>query len=224
MERLQDLEKKIGHVFRNKNLLEAALTHSSIRPGGKDFERLEFLGDRVLELVVAEQLYLYFTKEKEGDLAKRLAGLVCREACEKVGQELELSNFIMLNGAELGPRSAILSDAVEALLGAMYLDGGLTPCNHFIKLYWTDLRNKTLSPPKDPKTTLQEWAQTHEKAVPTYELIETTGPDHAPTFLVQVHVLNHAPVKGNGTSKRQAEQNAALNFMENIPVRHGKSL
>ena len=218
MQRLQDLEKKIGHVFKNKNLLEAALTHSSIRLGGKDFERLEFLGDRVLELVVAEQLYLYFTKEKEGDLAKRLAALVCREACEKVGHELELSNFIMLNGAELSPRSAILSDAVEALLGAMYLDAGLVPCSHFIKLYWKDLRNKTLSPPKDPKTTLQEWAQTHEKAVPTYELIETTGPDHAPTFLVQVHVLNHVPVKGNGTSKRQAEQNAALNFMDNISV------
>ena len=213
MMNLEDLEKQLGYTFKNQNLLKAALTHSSIRPGGKDFERLEFLGDRVLELVVAEELYKYFTKEKEGDLARRLAALVCREACEKVGYQLELSHFINVNGAELGPRSAILSDAVEALLGAMYLDGGLPPCHHFISVYWQDLSNQTLSPPKDAKTALQEWAQLNEKAVPTYELTGTTGPDHAPTFEVQVCVLNHAPVKGSGTSKRQAEQNAALNFL-----------
>jgi ribonuclease-3 len=214
MSGLQDLEKKIGYTFKSESLLKAALTHSSIRPGGKDFERLEFLGDRVLELVVAEELYTHFTKEKEGDLAKRLSGLVCREACEKTAQQLELSNYIAVNGAELGPRSAILSDAVEALLGAMYLDGGLPPCHHFIGKYWKDLRNQTLRPPKDAKTSLQEWAQMHEKAVPSYELIETTGPDHEPTFQMQVCVLNHAPVKGSGVSKRQAEQNAALNFLE----------
>lgn len=214
--RLKQLEKQLDYTFKNQSLLKAALTHSSIRPGGKDFERLEFLGDRVLELVVAEELYTYFRKEKEGDLAKRLAALVCREACEKAGHLLELSDFIVVNGAELGPRSAILSDAVEALLGAMYLDGGLLPCRHFIDKYWKDLHNQTLKPPKDAKTSLQEWAQYHEKAVPFYELMETTGPDHAPTFQVQVCVLNHPPVKGSGISKRQAEQNAALNFLDGL--------
>jgi ribonuclease-3 len=212
------LQKKIGYVFQDQNLLLASLTHSSIRFKGKDFERLEFLGDRVLELVVSEILYQYFPKEREGDLARRLAALVCREACEKVSQLLELSNYVIAIGADLGPRTGILSDAVESLLGAMYLDGGLPPCHKFIEKYWEGLRDESLRPPKDPKTALQEWAQSHTKTIPLYELLSSTGPDHSPTFEVKVSVLESS-TQGKGPSKRHAEQEAAQKFLEII--KHG---
>lgn len=212
------LQLRLKYVFKDQDLLEAAVTHSSIRFKGKDFERLEFLGDRVLELVVSEILYEYFPREREGDLARRLAALVCREACEKVSQKLELWNYVAAAGTDLGSRTGILSDAVEALLGAMYLDGGLPPCYKFIEAYWEGLRDESLRPPKDPKTALQEWAQAQTKTMPVYELLNTTGPDHAPTFQVKVTVLSSS-YQGKGTSKRQAEQDAAQKFLENI--KHG---
>jgi ribonuclease-3 len=212
------LQQKLGYVFKNQDLLLSALTHSSIRYKGRDFERLEFLGDRVLELVISEILYQYFPKEREGDLARRLAALVCREACEKVSQLLELSNYVIAVGADLGPRTGILSDAVESLLGAMYLDGGLPPCYKFIDMYWEGLRDESLSPPKDPKTALQEWAQSDLRTMPVYELLNSTGPDHAPIFEVKVSVSGSS-AKGKGPSKRQAEQDAAQKFLGTI--KHG---
>lgn len=206
------LQEKIGYVFKDPNLLSAAITHSSIRSGGKDFERLEFLGDRVLELVVSDILYKHFPKEREGDLARRLAALVCREACDEVSQRLELSNHVMAVGTDLGTRTGILSDAVESLLGAMYLDGGLAPCYKFIEQYWYGLRDSLLQPYKDSKTTLQEWAQARHRTTPVYDIVSSTGPDHAPVFMVKVTVLNSS-AQGEGFSKRQAEQKAAQNFL-----------
>lgn len=210
------LENRIGYRFVNQSLITAALTHSSIRPTGKDFDRLEFLGDRVLELVISEILYKNFPKDQEGDLAKRLAALVCRKACETVAHKLELQNFISVMGPELNSRSAVLSDSVESLLGAMYLDGGLSPCQKFILEWWQGFQDPPPSPPKDAKTSLQEWAQSSNKANPFYELLETLGPDHAPTFKIQVIIKDFEPVIGKGISKRQAEQNAAYNFLQKL--------
>ncbi len=206
---LDILQQQLGYFFQDRKLLKAALTHSSVRPGGKDFERLEFLGDRVLGLVVCEIVYHRYAKEKEGDLAKRLASLVRREACEKVAESLKLANFLTATAADLGPRSAILANAIEALLGAMYLDGGLTPCYNFIQQFWQGLWDDSVSPPKDAKTQLQEWAQSQGKAIPVYQLLSVSGPDHAPTFEVKVLVEDYPEITATGPSKRQAEQKAA---------------
>lgn len=210
------LETKIGYRFKKLNLLESALTHSSVRSKGKLFERLEFLGDRVLGLVIADLLYHKFSAETEGDLAKRLAVLVCRDACIKIADTLDLRQFFQVVGNEIGPNSAMLADAVEAFIGAIYLDGGMAPCQHFIKKYWDELLNGDLTPPKDAKTSLQEWAQSQGKKIPTYALISTEGPDHGPTFVVSVHVEGLREANGKGASKRQAEQKAAQTLLEMI--------
>jgi len=213
---LQSLEEKLGHTFKDKNLLKMAITHSSVRGSGKHFERLEFLGDRVLELVVSENLYKQFTAEKEGDLAKRLAALVCRSTCEQVAGYLNLAEYIKVNGADLGPRSAILGDAMEALIGAIYLDGQLPACKKFINKMWFGETMQNIEPPKDSKTSLQEWAQINKKPIPVYKLLETTGPDHAPTFHVEVQVAGRQTVMGEGNTKRAAEQDAARKFLSTI--------
>ncbi len=213
MSDLKVLQQKLGYTFQKESLLQAALTHSSVRSAGKNFERLEFLGDRVLGLVICEILYHRFPKEREGDLAKRLASLVRREACESVAEILQLSGFLKTTAADLGKRSAILGDAVEALLGALYLDGGLAPCTHLIKTFWKGLWDQTSTPPKDAKTQLQEWAQSQGKPIPVYQLVSVKGPDHAPTFEVKVSIDGYPEILTTGLSKRQAEQKAALSFL-----------
>jgi len=215
MKSLDHFEEKIGYQFQKKALLKGALTHSSVRHSGNMFERLEFLGDRVLGVVIAQFLYEQFEREPEGDLAKRLAVLVSKDTCDKVGHLIALPQVLKLSGDRSG-NSAILADAVEALIGAIYLDGGLDPCRKFIIQNWERFVRESSSPPKDAKTTLQEWAQSCGFPVPVYTLVETTGPDHAPLFRVEVSVQGQPSCSGEGNSKRVAEQMAAAKLLTSV--------
>jgi ribonuclease-3 len=209
---------QISYQFQDESLLKNALTHPSMSRSQKvsDFERLEFLGDRVLGLVVAQMVYERYPNEKEGDLAKRFAALVCREACLEVAQQIHLSEFLNASLADTSPNSVVLADAVEALIGAIYLDGTLEAATVFIHNYWIPLLKKDIRPPKDPKTALQELAQSKSLgSVPVYEILEHSGPAHTPTFTVRVYVSGFGEAIGTGTSKRQAEQMAAKALLDN---------
>lgn len=215
MKDISSLEEKINYKFKNQDFLKKALTHSSVRHSGNAFERLEFLGDRVLGVVIAEYLYKHFQKENEGDLAKRLAVLVSKETCDQIGNLVTLPDFLKLAG-DRSTNSAVLADAVEAVIAAIYLDGGLKACSQFIINYWKPFIEKNTAPPKDPKTTLQEWAQSKGLAIPSYKLIESSGPQHEPLFKVEVSIMNHPPHFGVGNSKRIAEQAAATSLLASL--------
>lgn len=215
------LSGKISHIFRDLTLLEKALTHPSAKRSQKvsDFERLEFLGDRVLGLVIARMLYERYPTEKEGDLAKRFAALVCREACLEIAHQMDLSHHLKASLDEISPHSAILADAVEALIGAIYLDGGQKAATTFIMAYWPALLEKAVTPPKDAKTVLQELAQSKNLGtVPIYKIVDHSGPAHTPTFTVHLTVAGLGEATGTGASKRQAEQMAAKLLLDEIIV------
>lgn len=206
-------------------MLKEALTHPSAslprQPRGQGtYERLEFLGDRVLGLVVADMLLSAFPDENEGALARRHAALVRREALARVADAVGLGNFIRLSKGEEdgGGRTnpTILADACEAVIGALYADGGLPVCEAFVRRHWEPLMVESLKPPKDAKTVLQEWAQGLGKPLPSYELKGTEGPAHDPRFEVAVHVNGLEPVIGYGSTKRAAEQAAAGALMEKV--------
>lgn len=214
------LEDRLGYKFKDKNLLTEALTHASYAGNHRtqtsvlDYERLEFLGDRVLGLVVADILVRRFPKEKEGGLAPRLNALVRKEALARVAREISLEQFLRVGHGENKlvtgrSRKAIIADACEAIIGAMFLDGGLEPARDFIKLYWTDHVASLDEVPRDAKTTLQEWAQSRGLEPPVYELVSRTGPDHAPEFLMKAVVVGLPQAEAVGASKRSAEQAAA---------------
>ncbi|MGE3770166.1 MAG: ribonuclease III [Bdellovibrionales bacterium] len=215
-----------GYTFRDASLKQAALTHPSAskrKDAARAYERLEFLGDRVLGLVMAEWLYELFPLEAEGELARRHAALVQRSAllavAEKVGLEkvLKYSKGEGKGGrAEERGRATILADALEALLGAMFLDGGLKPAQKFIRAHFTTLVTEGDTARRDPKTALQEWAQGHRLPVPVYELVERSGPAHAPHFVVSVTVGKEKPVKAEGKSKQAAEKAAAALLLTRV--------
>jgi len=210
---------KIPYTFRDKDLLAKALTHPSTSRShqASDFERLEFLGDRVLGLLVAHIVYERYGSEKEGDLARRFAALVCREACLEVANTIQLSQYLKASLDDMAPHSVILADAVEAFIGAIYLDGGLEAASAFINAYWPALLEKDISPPKDAKTALQELAQSKSSGkAPVYTVLEHSGPAHTPTFTVQVSAEGLGEATGTGPSKRQAEQMAAKVLLEKI--------
>ncbi len=214
---LKDLEKLIGHEFKDKVLLETALTHSSFG-GHKSYERLEFLGDRVLGLIVAEHLYKRFPDEPEGHLAKRLAALVQGSLLAGVARELSLGEFVRFSDAERAAGGAendnLLADVLESLIGALYLDGGLEKCRTLIEKNWETRFDNMLAPPQHPKTIVQEWAQSKGLPLPVYEVVEQTGPDHSPEFIVQISVEGYAPLKASGRSRQAAEKEAALEFVK----------
>lgn len=209
--------ENLPYRFKNQSLLVKALTHpSSTRSQNlSEFERLEFLGDRVLGLVVAQMVFDKYPLEKEGDLAKRFAALVCREACLNVAEMIHVSEYITASMIDLAPQSVVLADAVEALIGALYIDGGLDAAGAFINTYWPSLLEKDIHPPKDPKTALQELAQSESlNSIPIYEILDHSGPAHTPTFTVRVTVKGLGEAIGTGSSKRQAEQMAARILLE----------
>jgi len=186
---------------------------------------LEFLGDRVLGLIVAERLYGEFPLLNEGGLAVRLNALVRREACAKVAEAAGLAPHLIMAGAEHASggrnKAAILAGACEGVLAALYLDGGLAAAEAFVRRYWDDAF-ATLSPElRDAKTALQEWAQSgvlKERVQPIYAMTERSGPDHAPKFTVQVRVPGHEPQNGEGATKRDAEQDAAARMLQRLGV------
>jgi ribonuclease-3 len=221
---LAALEARLGHRFADGALLSEALTHASRRGGGKGpvtepvNERLEFLGDRVLGLVIADALLDHYPHAREGELAPRLNALVRKETLAEIAEELGLAEAIRLaKGEGLSPgaaRMAILADACEAILGAVYLDGGFEAARVVVLKSWSARLAKMHEVPRDPKTALQEWAQARGLAAPAYEVTARDGPDHAPHFRVGVKVESLDMQIGEGPSKRAAEQAAAAALLE----------
>lgn len=230
-----EIEERIGHNFADASLLKDALTHPSYegdrrgradgKAGASAYERLEFLGDRVLGLVIADMLIHNFPDEAEGALARRHTALVRAAALARVAVEIGLGSYLRLSQGEEGTggreKDAILSDAAEALIGAIYLDGGYAPAADFIRRYWTPYLDEHVAPPQDPKTGLQEWAQARGLPVPVYQERDRSGPDHAPEFTVAVIVDGHAPVEATGPSKRKAEKTAAATLLARLESKKG---
>ncbi len=218
---LSRLEDRLGHRFRNPALLHHALTHASTTIDRiQSNERLEFLGDRVLGLIVADMLFETFPHEPEGDLGYRFTALARRETLARVAQEIELgANIVMSDGErESGgaAKAGLLANTCEAVIAALYQDGGLAAAQQFVKRYWTPLLTEDHHPRKDPKTTLQEWAQANGHALPRYQTVHQSGPDHQPIFHVEVRIGANASATGDGASKRAAEQVAAEQFLNSI--------
>jgi len=222
---VKELTDRLGHNFANSQLLQDALTHPSLagfkqrRKGTMPYERLEFLGDRVLGLVIAEWLYQKFPDANEGELAKRHAALVNREALRVVAVEIGLGQHLRLaHNEEAGSARknlATLPDAMEAILGALYLDGGLKAASDFIHRLWQ--KDITIvETPSDPKTALQEWAQGQGLPLPQYKVVEHSGPAHAPKFTIEVTVKGHAPMVASGDSKRAAQKAAAQLLLQHV--------
>lgn len=220
--KFKELEKKLGYKFKRQDMLERALTHASVRGGRKgrvDNERLEFIGDWVLGLAIVEGLYKDFPEANEGELARRYNRLVRGETCAKVGRELGLGEHLILSEseAESGGREkeTILADAVEAVLGAVFLDAGFEKARGVVHTLWGNTggehRPDVVS---DPKSALQEWAQGNGLALPRYVEIAREGPDHAPRFTSEVRIDGKRPARGEGNSKRAAEQAAAGALLE----------
>lgn len=209
-----DLKQALGHEFASAALLEQALTHRSIALNGRaSYERLEFLGDRVLGFTVADLLLDAYPNEAEGPLAKRHADLVRRETLADVAREADIGRHILMSRSDVDSggqeNDAILSDVCEALIAAMYRDGGIEVAQQFIARYWTDRLNAPRRPPEDAKTILQELAQGKGLPLPDYRILGREGPDHAPVFTVTVSVEGWEVAEGSGTSKRAAERAAA---------------
>lgn len=221
---LTPLETRIGHVFKDKTLLQEALTHPSLdahRPENyKNYQRLEFLGDRVLGLVVAEMLLQHFPAESEGDIAKRHAALVQAKALHDVALALELGTYLSLSRGEhrSGGRykMTVLADAAEALIGALYFDGGLAAAKVFVEKHWQQQMQSFELPPMDVKTRLQEWAQKRGDPLPEYTLLSRTGADHSPVFVMEVKVEGLPPARGTSNSKRDAQKAAAEALLQII--------
>lgn len=214
------LEKRLGHKFNELGLLSQALTHPSAE--GANYQRFEFLGDRVLGLVIADWLMRDFAEADEGELAIRFNALVRKEACAEVAGRLDLGTHIVMGAGEekAGGRqkTAILGDVCEAVIAALYLDGGIEPARRMIEKEWAYLLEKSGKVRQDAKTALQEWAQARGHPLPNYKLIARTGPDHAPEFTVEVRVGSAKPLQARGNSKRQAEQTAAQAMLEELGV------
>lgn len=216
-DQLAKLQDILGYRFAEQSLLTMALTHASTS-GDVTYERLEFLGDRVLGLATADALYSKFADEPEGDLARRLAALVQGTTLAKIAVEMDLGSFIYLSDAERnaggGENDHILADVLEALLGAMYLDGGFAACQATITKLWGERFYQMVSPPQHPKTHLQEWAQGKGLSLPAYKIIGQTGPDHAPMFKVGLSVEGFDTVAAEGKSRQEAEKQVAALFMQ----------
>lgn len=212
--KLSSLLNKLGHNFSDISLVELALSHRSV--GKKNNERLEFLGDSILGVVISELLYSKFPQSSEGDLSRMRAQLVKGKTLAEIAREFELGDHLILGPGEMKSggfrRESILADAVEALIGAMYLDAGLEACRQNI-LVWYTSRIEALSPQantKDAKTLLQEWMQARKKALPVYQLLQTKGAEHEQVFVVECELKGLAKrFQGEAKNRRTAEQTAA---------------
>lgn len=216
------LQDRLDYVFRDPALIERALTHSSVGDGARrapDNERLEFLGDRVLGLLTAERLIALDPLASEGDLAPRLNALVSRQACARVGRLMGLGPAMRLSAAETRTggreKDSILADACEAVIAALYQDGGMETASRVFLAFWEGEFKAMADPrPKDAKTRLQEWAQGQGRGLPVYSLLGRTGPDHAPVFTVGVRVEGRVQAQGDGPSRQLAEKAAAQALLD----------
>jgi len=215
------LEERIGYRFKDTALFDSALSHISALKGARNragsYQRLEFLGDHVLGLVISDMLYRAFPKADEGELSRRLADLVRKETCAEIARSIDLGAAIRLGASEANAggrtRPAILADVCEALIGAVYVDGGFAAAEALVGRLWQARLRTTAQPLRDPKTVLQEWAQARGLPTPAYREVARSGPDHDPEFRVAVQLPHLAPAEGRGRSKRAAEQAAAAAMM-----------
>ena len=218
---VEALERRIGHVFADRDLLERALTHASVGKGARNVghnERLEFLGDRVLNLCVAEHITEACPDHTEGELSKLMAHLVDYRSCARAAREAGLAAAMRLDASatKVGVRQneRVLGDACEALIAALYRDGGMEAARRFVMMFWEEAFQGLDRPPKDPKTQLQEWAMAHGLPLPDYRTVKAEGPSHAPRFTVEVHVQGYAPQAAEAGAKRDAEKLAAQAMLD----------
>ena len=212
------LEKKIGINFKDKKLLIKSLTHKSFN-SNNNYEKLEFLGDRVLGLIISKTLLEIFPEDNEGSLDKKLASLVNRKKCCEISKKLNLENFIVTGNIQSKKNKIedkIISDACEALIGAIYLDQGLSSAEKFILKFWKNSLNLNIKDQIDAKTKLQEYSLKKYKTLPIYKLISNTGPRHKPSFKVAVKLKDSKFIEAIGSSKKIAEQAAANELLKLI--------
>jgi ribonuclease-3 len=218
---LDALEQKLGHRFSDPDLLKRALTHASANALVSN-ERLEFLGDRVLGLIVSEKLHALYPEDAEGALALKFNALARGAACARAADAAGLAEHIILAQSERASggrqKPAILSGACEAVIAALYLDGGMAAARAFVERYWTPMFETLSADMRDAKTRLQEWAQAPGRSggAPVYNLIGREGPDHAPRFVVEASAGGLPPERGEGGSKREAEQDAAAKLLTKV--------
>jgi len=211
----------LQYEFNDQANLIKALTHGSATVDTLEtYERLEFLGDRVLSLVVAEMLYEAFPGEEEGKLARRSAALVRRETLAEVAAEIGLGTHIVMSSgeADAGGREnpSLLADVCESVIAALYLDGGLAEADKFIRRHWQAHMERSGKPPLDSKTELQEWAQGRGMPLPSYRIAQRVGPDHAPKFTIVVSVGDGPEATGEGSTRRSAEKAAACELLKKV--------
>ncbi|MGG7645116.1 ribonuclease III [Rhodovulum sp. YNF3179] len=223
---LQAFARRIGHDFHRPELLAEAVTHASIStPARPDNQRLEFLGDRVLGLVMAEALLEHDPEAPEGLLAPRFNTLVRKETCAEVAQAFELGAVLKLGRSEMmsgGRRKeALLADAMEAVIAAVYLDGGFAAAKALVLRLWGDRIARVEADARDPKTALQEWAQARGQKPPVYTELERSGPDHAPVFTIEARLDTGEAESAAAPSKRQAQQAAARALLDRMEATHG---
>lgn len=215
-----ELETRLGHNFADPRLIERALTHLSApdAAGANSYQRLEFLGDRVLGLAVSEMLYEAYPQAPEGDLSVRLARLVRRETCAEVALAWDVGAHVRLGAGEKrgggAKKSAILGDVCESLIGAVFVDAGFVAARALVRRHWDERMRADAAPVQDAKTAVQEWAQARGLPTPQYSEVERSGPAHLPRFVMQVSLEGYAPERGEATNKRAGEQAAARAFLD----------
>ena len=216
VDKSKELEKIIKYNFKDTNLLVKSLTHKSFN-GEKNNEKLEFLGDRVLGLIIAHKLLEKFPDEKEGIIDKKFANLVNKKTCSLIGKKLNLKKFILLGSSHKKlerSEDKIISDCLEAIVGAIYLDGGLKVVEKFILNFWNFYLDKSVITLIDSKTQLQEFSLKKFKELPKYFFHKKIGPQHKPIFKTEVQIPNSKKISGSGTSKKNAQQNAAFKLLK----------
>jgi ribonuclease-3 len=216
-------EAWLGYAFTDTDLLKQALTHGSSQKAQASYERLEFLGDRVLSLVIAEALFVSHGKEREGKLAARHSAIVRGEVCAEIAERLGLAERLHVGAVErrqgVQKMRSVLGDVMEAVIGAIYIDGGFDDAKTFVLEHWDKTLKNPATAVKDPKTFVQEWALSRGKTLPAYEVLARSGPEHKPEFAVRLSVPQHGTAEGRGPSKQAAEKAAAIAFISEKGLR-----
>ena len=218
--KIKEIEKTIKYNFKNSTLLETALTHKSF-DNNVNNEKLEFLGDRVLGLVISEKLLNKFPNEKEGIIDKKFANLVNKKTCVSIAKKINLEKYLYLGSSQKNiERSTgkIVSDSLEALVGAIYLDGGFKPAEKFILFFWENYIVNSVVTLIDSKTKLQEYSLKRFKKLPKYTFFKKTGPQHKPIFKTEVEIPESKKIIGEGASKKKAQQNAAEKLIKMLNI------
>ena len=218
---MKALESTLKYHFQNISLLRQALTHSSYSPSVEDnYERLEFVGDRVLGVAIASLLYRIFPKEPEGSMSQRHTALVCKETVASVARRIGLDKYIICVGNDIRDNENVLCDVCEAVIGAIYMDSHCECAVDFVNEHWCELIDKNVAPPKDCKTLLQEVAHAKGKSFPVYKTEGRTGSEHEPTFKMSVSIQGIETQFGEGRNKKLAEQEAACKMLAKLGYKH----